>query len=84
MQVHSNWQWHPEEIFVKSNGERHYLWRAVDHVGKLLESYVTKCLDRKVALKSLRKSMKRYGQPDIVVKVRLKSYGAAMKIIGNS
>lgn len=84
MQAHSNWQWHLDEIFVKINGERHYLWRAVDHEGELLESYVTKRRDRKAALKFLRKSMKRYGQPDIVVTDRLRSYCAAMKVIGNS
>jgi len=38
----SNWQWHLDEDFVKINGERHYLWRAVDHEGEVLESYVTK------------------------------------------
>ena len=27
----SNWKWHLDEVFVKINGERHYLWRAVDH-----------------------------------------------------
>ena len=30
---HSNWQWHLDEVFVKINGETHYLWRAVDHEG---------------------------------------------------
>jgi len=30
---HSNWQWHLDEVFVKINGEIHYLWRAVDHEG---------------------------------------------------
>jgi putative transposase len=31
-----------DEVFVKINGERHYLWRAVDHEGEVLESVVTK------------------------------------------
>ncbi len=65
------------------NGEIHYLWLAVDHEGEVLESYVTKRRDRKAALKFLRKSMKRYGQPEIIVTDKLRSYGAAMKIIGN-
>ena len=34
----SHWQWHLDEMFVKINGERHYLWRAVDHEGEVLES----------------------------------------------
>ena len=38
----SNWQWHLDEVFVKINGERHYIWRAVDHEGEVLDSFVTK------------------------------------------
>ena len=34
---HSNWKWHLDEVFVKINGETHYLWRAVDHEGEVLE-----------------------------------------------
>ena len=43
----SNWKWHLDEVFVKINGERHYLWRAVDHEGEVLESYVTKKRDKR-------------------------------------
>lgn len=81
---YSNWQWHLDEVFVNINGETHYLWRAVDHEGEVLESYVTKRRNRKAALKFLRKSMKRYGNPEIIVTDKLRSYGAAMKLIGNA
>ena len=37
---HSNWKWHLDEVFVKINGERFYLWRAVDHEGEVLEGAV--------------------------------------------
>jgi putative transposase len=84
MRSYSNWQWHLDEVFVKINGETHYLWRAVDHEGEVLESYVTKRRDRKAALSFLRKSMKRYGQPKVIVTDKLRSYGAAMKVIGNA
>ncbi len=80
----SNWQWHLDEVFVKINGERHYLWRAVDHEGEVLESYVTKRQDRKSALKFLRKTMKRHGNVDVLVTDKLRSYGAAMKVMGNA
>ncbi|MDM7985305.1 MAG: IS6 family transposase, partial [Maricaulis sp.] len=60
---YSNWAWHLDEVFVKINGEHHYLWRAVDHEGEVLEAYVTKRRNRKAALKFLRKAMKRYGRP---------------------
>ena len=55
IRAYSSWQWYPDEVFVKINGETHYLWRAMDHEGELLESYVTKRRDRKVALKFLKK-----------------------------
>ena len=70
---HSNWQWHFDEVFVKINGERHYLWRAVDHEGEVLESYVSKRRDRKAALKFIRKSMKRNGKPKIIVTDKMRS-----------
>src|SRR5210317_1835242 len=58
---YSLWRWHLDEVFVRINGEMHYLWRAVDHEGEVLESYVTKRRDRKAALKFLRKAMRRHG-----------------------
>ena len=83
MRAYSNWKWHLDEMFVKINGEQYYLWRAVDHEGEVLESYVTKQRDRSAALVFLRKAMKRYGQPGAIVTDRLRSYGAAMRTIGS-
>ena len=68
---------------MKINGETHYLWRAVDHEGEVLEGFVSKRRDRKAALKFLRKTMKRHGCPHIFVSDKRRSYGAAMKVIGN-
>jgi putative transposase len=76
------WRWHLDEVFVKINGVTHYLWRAVDHEGEVLESVVTKARDRKAALKLLKKSMKRHGRPENIVTDRLRSYGAALKQLG--
>ena len=53
----------PKAGVAKIRGERHYLWRAVDHEGEVLESYVTKKRDKVSALKFLEKAMKRYGNP---------------------
>ena len=80
---YSNWRWHLDEVFVRINGERHYLWRAVDHEGEVLEAFVTKRRDRRAALKFLKRTMKRYGRPYSVVTDRLASYRAAMKVLGN-
>ena len=77
------WRWHLDEVFVRINGATHYLWRAVDHEAEVLEVFATKCRDRRAALKFLKRTMKRYGQPWSIVTDRLRSYGAAMKVIGN-
>ena len=60
------------------------MWRAVDQEGEVLDAFVSKRRDRKAALKFLRKLMKRYGRPEHVVTDKLRSYGAAMKEIGNA
>jgi putative transposase len=78
----SHWRWHLDEVFVKINGERHYLWRAVDHEGEVLESFVTKTRDKKAALKFLRQSLKRHGRPEEILTDRLRSYGAALRELG--
>jgi putative transposase len=52
-----SWRWHLDEVFVKINGERHYLWRAVDHEGEVLESHVTPTREKKAALKFLKKML---------------------------
>jgi putative transposase len=77
------WRWHLDEVFVKIRSETHYLWRAVDHEGEVLEAYVTKKRDKAAVLKFLRKAMKRYGNPEVVVTDKCPSYHAAMKVIGN-
>jgi len=80
---YSTWRWHLDEVFVRINGETHYLWRAVDHEGEVLEVFATKRRDRKAALQFLKRAMKRYGRPKVVVTDRLRSYRAAMNVIGN-
>ena len=76
------WRWHLDEVFVRINGKTHYLWRAVDHEGEVLETFVTKKRDRKAALRFLKKTLRRYGNPEEIVTDRLRSYPAAMKQIG--
>jgi putative transposase len=78
----SRWRWYVDEVFVKINGERHYLWRAVDHEGEVLESFVIKTRDKKVAVKFLKKTMRKHGRPEVIVTDLLRSYGAALKEIG--
>ena len=81
---YSQWRWHVDEVFVRINGETHYLWRAVDHEGEVLEVFATKRRDRRAAVDFLKRTMKRYGRPRLIVTDRLRSYRSAMNIIGNA
>jgi putative transposase len=78
------WQWHLDEVYVKINGEMHYLWRAVDQEGEILESYVTKTRDKAAALKFMKKALKRHGSPEVITTDGLRSYKAAMNELGNA
>lgn len=62
----------------------HYLWRAVDQEGEVLESYVTKMRDKKAALRFMKKALKRHGSPAEITTDGLRSYKAAMTQLGNA
>ena len=68
---------------MKINGEMHYLWRAVDHEGEVLESFVTKTRDKDAALTFMKKALKRHGSPEAITTDGLRSYKAAMSELGN-
>jgi putative transposase len=78
-----HWRWHLDEVFVKINGERHYLWRAVDHEGEILESYVTKKRNKSAALAFIKKALKCHGRAEKIVVDGLRCYPAAMRELGN-
>jgi putative transposase len=84
MRAYTHWRWHLDEVYVRINGEMRYLWRAVDHEGEVLESFVTKTRDQAAALKFIKKALKRHGRPKAIVTDGLRSYKAAMKELGNA
>ncbi len=60
-----------------------YQWRAVDHKGEILESYVTRTRDKDAARRVMKKALKRHGQPEKITTDGLRSYRAAMTDLGN-
>jgi putative transposase len=78
-----HWKWHLDELYVKLNGEMVYLWRAVDHEGEILESYVNRKRDKAAALSFMKKALKRHGKAEVIVTDGLRSYPAAMRELGN-
>ena len=70
--------WHLDEVFVKIAGEQHYLWRAVDQDGDLIDILVQKYRNARAAKRFFRKLLKGQGStPWQLVTDRLGSYGAA-------
>jgi putative transposase len=64
------------------HGERHYLWRAVDQEGNVLDILVQRRRDKRAAKKFFRKLLKGLRSvPRVVITDKLKSYGAAMREI---
>lgn len=65
------------------NGETVHLWRAVDHEGKVLESYIKETRNEDAALTSMKKALKRHGPLETVVTGGLRTYPAAMRDLGS-
>src|ERR1700733_4890012 len=82
MRSYPQWRWHLDEVFVKVNGKLHYLWRAVDHEGEVLEAVVTARRDKGAALNLIKRLLKKYGAPRSIVTDGLRAYSAAMDQIG--
>jgi len=75
-------KWHLDEVFLTIKGERHYLWRAVDQDGNVLDILVQRRRDKRAAKKFFRKLLKGLTYvPRVIVTDKLKSYGAAKREI---
>ena len=75
--------WHLDEMVVRINGKRMFMWRAVDDEGEVLDVLVQKRRNKRAALRLLRKLLKRQGYvPDRFVTDGLLTYGAALETLG--
>ncbi len=72
-------KWHVDEVFLSINGERRYLWRAVDQGGNILDILVTSKRDKHSAKRFFRKLLRSHPKPRVVVTDKLRSYRAALK-----
>ena len=75
-------KWHLDEVFLTIPGTRHYLWRAVDQDGHVLDILVQRRRDKHAAKKFFRKLLKGCQYvPRVIITDKLKSYGAAKREI---
>ena len=73
-------KWHLDEVVIKIAGKKHWLWRAVDQDGIVLDVLVQSRRDKQAAKRLLRKLLKRQGRPPrVMITDKLASYGAAKK-----
>jgi len=73
-------KWHLDEVFLTIKSEHHYLWRAVDQEGNVLDILVQRRRDKRAAKKFFRKLLKGLTYvPRVIVTDKLKSYGAAKR-----
>ncbi len=76
-------RWHRDEMVVTIAGRRHWLWRAVDDEGEVLDILIQSRRDTKAAVRLMRKLIKKQGfAPEVLVTDRLGSYGAARQNLG--
>ena len=74
--------WHLDEVFVSIRGQRHYLWRAVDQDGDVIDIFVQTRRDGRAAGRFFRKLLKGQGcEPGRMVTDKLGSYGAAHRVV---
>jgi putative transposase len=76
-------KWHLDEVVVTINGKKHWLWRAVDQHGAVLDVLVQSRRDKHAAKRLMRKLLKKHGRaPRVLITDKLKSYAAANRDLG--
>jgi putative transposase len=75
-------KWHLDEVVITITGKKHWLWRAVDQKGSVLDVLVQSWRDKKAAKRLFRKLLKKQGRaPRVLITDRLKSHVAAKREI---
>src|SRR5437660_6103867 len=75
-------KWHLDEGVLKIAGVKHWLWRAVDQTGVVLDVLVQRRRDKQAAKRLLRKLLKKQMRPPrVMITDKLASYGAAKREI---
>ncbi|MBL6082016.1 IS6 family transposase [Belnapia sp. T18] len=73
-------KWHLDEVAIKITGVQHWLWRAVDQAGMVLDMLVQRRRDKRAAKRLLRKLLKRQCRaPRVIITDKLPSYEAAKR-----
>lgn len=74
-------KWHMDEVVIPINGEAHWLWRAIDADGDVLDILVQKRRNARAAKRFFRRLVKEHGQPRVLVTDKLRSYGVSVRSV---
>jgi putative transposase len=75
-------KWHLDEVVISIAGQKHWLWRAVDQHGTVLDILVQSRRNTKAAERLLRKLLKKQGKaPRVMITDKLASYAAAKRVV---
>src|SRR5918996_4424901 len=75
-------KWHLDEVVIRIAGQKHWLWRAVDQHGVVLDILVQSRRNAKAAERLLRKLLKKHGKaPRVMITDKLASYAAAKRVV---
>jgi len=76
-------KWHLDEVVITINGKKHWLWRAVDQHGAVLDVLAQSRRDRHAARRLMRNLLTKHGRaPRVLITDKLKSYAAANRDLG--
>lgn len=75
-------KWHVDEVVIMINGVRHWLWRAVDSNGEVLDIFVQSRRNARAAKRFISRLITHWGEPRVIVTDKLRSYGAALRKLG--
>ncbi len=72
-------KWHLDEVVIMIRGKKHWLWRAVDSNGDILDILVQARRNARAAKRFISTLIARWGKPRVIVTDKLRSYGAALR-----
>ncbi len=77
-------KWHLDEVVIVIRGKEHWLWRAVDSNGEVLDILVQTRRNARAAKRFISRLICRWGLPRVIMTDKLRSYGAALRELGLS
>ncbi len=80
--THPSDEWHLDEVVIQIGGVKHWLWRAVDSNGGVLDILVQTRRSARAAKRFLTRLLGRWGKPRVLITDKLRSYGAALRKLG--